>query len=111
MASRERGPRRTLVEHREALRYGSCPLGLIASWHVRSRVWATGATNRRPWRPYAPSPGQRLVSPRPPPGTPAPERRALPTLLALAYIREDGRWVPALGTMVLVRRSDGWASD
>ena len=46
----------------------------------------------------------------PPPGA-APERRALPTLLALAYIHEDGRWVPALHTLVLVRRSDGWASD
>jgi hypothetical protein len=51
------------------------------------------------------------VSPRPPPFTAAPERRALPTVLALAYIREDGRWTPARHTLVLVRRSDGWASD
>ena len=52
------------------------------------------------------------MSPRPPPppATP-PERHALPTLLALAYIREGGRWVPAVDTLMLVRRSDGWACD
>lgn len=32
-------------------------------------------------------------------------------MIALAYVREDGRWVPALHTLVLVRRSDGWVSD
>ena len=46
---------------------------------------------------------------------PRAERHVLPTLVALAYIREDGReggrWVPALHTLVLVHRSDGWASD
>lgn len=56
------------------------------------------------------------LSPRPaPPGTlpgaPRDERHALPTVMALAYVREDGRWVPALHTLVLVRRSDGWRCD
>jgi hypothetical protein len=52
------------------------------------------------------------MKPRPAPlSTPSAEGHVLPTLLALAYIREDGRWVHALHTLMLVHRSDGWVSD
>jgi hypothetical protein len=46
-----------------------------------------------------------------PAGGPSKDR-ALPTVVGLAYERGPGdRWVPAPSTLVLIQRSDGWASD